>query len=373
MQKLRLAMVANDLNINGISTVIMNYCMNINLDEFDISIIAGIPIDNGYREKYEALGISVISLPARKTDSMQYYLALKKEFANGYDIVHVHGNSATMAIELLLAKQSGIQIRIAHCHNSTCRHKGMHTLLLPLFRYVYTDGFACSLLAGKWIFRDKQFEVITNGFEVGRFHFSLEKRAETRKKLETENAYLIGHVGRFNEQKNHPFILKLFEEYAGVNDKAVLLLVGDGPDFSKIEDMVARHPYKDRIILFGEAIDIAALYSAMDIFIMPSKHEGLGIAALEAQISGLPCLVSDAVPKDVIIGSEIHFCRLVSTERWLGLLQKYGLEFDSERALDRRKAFYQSHGKEIGKWDIKKNAYWLQMKYQELYRRNEVL
>lgn len=365
-------MVTNDLSINGISTVMINYCSIIDLNKFDISLLCGMPIHQSYRIKCKELGIEIVELPTRKTDTIRYYKALKKAFSKGYDIVHIHGNSATISAELLLAKCSGIKSRIAHCHSSACAYRKMHILLLPIFNYLYTDGFACSKSAGKWLFHNRHFEVIPNGFCVDKFLFQINRREQIRKKLEIENNYVIGHIGRINEAKNHPFILRLFEQYGKVDTNAVLLLVGNGPNYEKVKEMITNHPFKNRIIFYGEALNIAELYASMDVFIMPSKYEGLGIVALEAQINGLPCIVSDRVPKDVKIGENIFFCNLDNEKCWLDLLTNYSKEYNSQNVLYMRNKFFELHENEIRKWDICENSRNIERLYQDIYKRHNI-
>lgn len=308
-RKIKIAMILNNLDLNGISSVVMNYCTNIDLNQFSIDILAGSPINLNYKHTCETLGILIKELPSRKASSKMYYNALFKELKyNSYDIAHIHGNSATITIELFLAWINGIKVRIAHSHNSTCNHMKVHKALLPLFNKLYTHGFACSTLAGDWLFKNKKYYVIPNGFDTTRFYFNSEYRKTIRKQLNLDdNSFLIGHVGRFNEQKNHPFLLKVFKQVAEKNSNAYLILVGNGPDFDKINELINQHPYKNRIIVYGETTETEKVYSAMDIFVFPSKYEGLGIVALEAQISGLPCCVSTAVPKDIIISDNVDF------------------------------------------------------------------
>lgn len=362
-------MIVNDLNITGISTVVMNYCINLNKSKFIVTIISGAPVNKLYKDFCLKSGIELVVLPKRKTDTVNYYCALWGTLKiKRFDIVHIHGNSATMAVELFISYLCGIKIRIAHCHNSTCNNQSIHKILSPLFKWLYTDGFACSILAGKWLFRKGEFEILPNGFEVNQFEFSRDKRKRMRNELNVENSYVIGHIGRFNDQKNQLFILEVFREYAKLNDKAVLLLVGTGPNYEIIKKDVNDHQYKDRIILYGETTDTPSVYSAMDLFIFPSKYEGLGIVAVEAQINGLPCIASQSVPVDVAIGNDICFCGLDDKKRWIDFIKCYENGFNTEKRLSARKEFYSLYIDNIEKYNIKNNVDFLEHRYQELYR-----
>lgn len=320
-ESIKVAMLANQLGRMGVSVVIMNYCKVLDPNKFDLTIIAGSPIAEQYKKECEKYEIEIIELPSRYQQTAAHYLNLWKALKKGqYDIVHVHGNSAMMTMELFLAKLAGIKICIAHSHNSTCEHMKMHKLLLPLFRHLYTKGLACSNLAGEWLFGKDNFEVLPNAFDTENFRFDEEKRNRVRKQLRCEDKFIIGHIGRFNSQKNHPFLLDVFESVAQKREDAVLLLVGTGPDFEKFKHLVDVHPYKDRIILYGETDETAALYDAMDVFVLPSKFEGLPVVLLEAQISGLPCIVSNQVTKEVDFGNIQWLSITKDTNNWVSTI-----------------------------------------------------
>src|SRR5699024_6911180 len=124
-----------------------------------------------------------------------------------FDIVHVHGNSATMTAELFLAWLSKTHIRVAHSHNTTCSNLKIHNMLYPVFSLLYTSGFACSEAAGKWLFRDKMFTIIPNGFNTEKFIFNRKDRCVIREEQHIKGTdFVIGHIGRFNPQKNHEFL-----------------------------------------------------------------------------------------------------------------------------------------------------------------------
>ncbi len=352
MDKINLAMIADNLDVHGISIVIMNYCTKLNPDRFNISILAGAPINEEYRKTCSRLGINITELPSRKQSPKDFYKALYRELkANRYDIAHIHGNSATITIELFLAWLSKTKVRIAHSHNSTCSYMRAHKVLHPFFNMLYTHGFACSELAGKWLFGDKKFYVIPNGFETERFKFSRSGRDSIRRELGlSDDKFVLGHVGRFNDQKNHTFLLKIFRETARINPDAYLLLVGSGPDMDKIKALIQEHEYKDRIIVYGESNRTEDLYSAMDIFVFPSKHEGLGIVLIEAQISGLPCVASDAVPGEAMISHEFTFLPLENETKWAEVIDGY-----SKNISDRGNR-YSENESSIMKYDIVSNA-----------------
>lgn len=361
IKKIKVVMVASKLDITGVSTVIMNYCNNIDKDKFSISIIAGKPVTDSYLNIAKESNVDVIELPNKRDNLFKYYLCLFKELKQGkYDIVHVHGNSALMSLELMVAKMAGIKCRIAHSHNSTCSNLKLHKILYSFFNRLYMKGFACSTIAGDWLYKNKNYEVLENGFVTSDFCFSEDLRNKIRKQLNCENKFVIGHIGRFNDQKNQEFLLEIFKSIGLKRKNAVLLLVGAGPKYEEIKMKIDEHPFKNRIIMYGETENPAEIYNAMDIFVMPSKFEGLGIVALEAQINGLNCVVSDRLPKDIILGDRVTFLSLDNMNEWEEEIDKHNIDEND------RKNFYKNNIKLIEKYDIKYGVKKLEKIYSQL-------
>ncbi|MDA8226456.1 MAG: glycosyltransferase family 1 protein [Desulfitobacterium hafniense] len=354
------AMIANNLEVNGISAVIMNYCSHLNLTKFKITILVGATVAETHRKKCEELGVEVVELPARKIDTLAFYWAVNRELKKKrYDIAHAHGSNASIAVELSLAWLNGIKVRIAHSHNTTCTNMKAHKLLLPLFNRLYTHGFACGEMAGQWLFGEKEFYVMPNGFDNEKFRFSSNVRDEVRQELGVEDNFVLGHIGRFNDQKNHHYLLKVFECVAKKREDAVLLLIGAGPDFEEINGIIAQHPYKERIIVYGESPNPERMYMAMDVFVFPSKFEGLPVTLLEAQIGGLPCVISDVITHEVILGDRVKTLSLnKSVTQWAD-------EIVSIKLQDRDQ-FYIDYRSRIENYDITDCARKLEMKYISL-------
>ena len=230
---------------------------------------------------------------------------------------------------------------------SSSESQKRRSLLNPYFRTVYTKALACGQLAGNWLFGENNFEVLPNGFHTDDFTFSKKERDAVRNKLGVENQLLIGHIGRINEQKNQEYLLDIFEEVAAERDDALLLIVGTGPDEEKIKTCVKEHPYKNRIILYGETDNPTALYSAMDIFVFPSKYEGLPVVLLEAQISGLPCVVSDKITREVDLGDLIWESIDDAPKQWAKAVLSVECRSEKERI-----SYRENHLKTIRSYDI---------------------
>lgn len=360
--RIKIAMVTNHFGITGISTVILNYCKALNHDKFDLTVLAGKPIDKENQKECERYGIKLVVLPSRHQTPTSHYMALWKELKkNQYDIVHVHGSSSMMALEMTIAKISGVKIIIAHSHNSSCPNIRIHKILNPYFKKIYSKALACGELAGNWLYGEKQFEVLPNGFHTDKFVFDTEEREQIRMELHIEDKLVIGHIGRFNEQKNQPYLLQFFEQLAKRKDNVILLLVGTGPDLEKTKALVNKHPFRSQIILYGVTKNTRALYSAMDVFALPSKYEGLPVVLLEAQINGLPCIVSDKVTREVDFGNIIWESIDIAPEVWAKRILTIKIPDGTER-----QKFYEIHKQQIIKYDINNTVKQLENIYKTL-------
>lgn len=370
MRRIRVAMLATNLELNGISSVIMNYVRYLDLSKYNLTIIAGKSIEEKYRLECNDRGVNIIELPHRLDDTKGYYYNLYKSLKKGnFDIFHVHGSSATLAIDLMIAKLAGIKLRIAHSHNTTTNNMKLHKILTPIFKVLYTKGFACGIAAGKWLFGNRDFVVIPNGFDVKKFMYSKKARDKFRENNNLENTIVLGHVGRFNRQKNHPFILKVFDELIKLNSKYRLLLVGNGPDFNKVQSLIEKSQNSDKIILYGETINPSDVYMAMDKFILPSLYEGLPVVLLEAQISGLPAIVSNVVTSEVKMTDNLIFESLKNSPK------KWAKSIDSLNTTDEeRRKFFSNNKNIIMNYEVEKSVKILENEYDKITKallRNE--
>ncbi|WP_044914569.1 glycosyltransferase [Butyrivibrio sp. WCE2006] len=346
--KIRIAHITKNFTANGITSVVLNYTSHLDKEIFDADIISGSPITNELKDKSIENGVELIAVPSKIESSRGYYLGIWNALKKGkYDIVHVHGNSATMAIELLMALALGIRVRVAHCHSSSCEHFKIHNRLLPIFLRLYTKGYACSSLAGKWLFGIHPFEVLVNGFETKKYLFNLKKRVELRKRLGLTDKFVIGNVAGFTNTKNHEFLLDVFESVADKDKEAVLFLVGEGPLLNKVLSRIENSAFRERIVYYGVSNNVEDLYNVMDLFVLPSKYEGLGLVFLEAQINGLKCIASDQVPREVNLNGQTKFLSLTdSLENWIN-------EILSINDYDREKMSINSYNKSA-EYDIDK-------------------
>ena len=310
----------NGLRINGISAVIMQYIALLDRQKYKVYIFTD-EIAPKFLPELKKYGVTVICSNSRKKNQLRYVKELAYIIKNNHiDIIHAHGNSATLAVEMIVAKKYDVPVRIAHSHNTTCIHKYYDKFLrFPLY-HSYTHGVSCGDAAGKWLFGRRPFLVLKNGLKLDNYRYNINDRYQLRKELNLENRLIFGHVGRFTEQKNHKFIIEVFEKYSKKNSNAVLILVGDGPLKNSIEKMVHEKGLESKVIFYGTTSEMKAIYSIMDIFIFPSKFEGVPLTLIEAQANGLECIISNRISKEVIKSECIKVCDIEDIEEWVSCL-----------------------------------------------------
>ena len=281
---------------NGITNVIFNYLTAMKLDDLRMDYVSINQPDANYSLMVKQIGGRMYVMHRTAKGLFTYTRKLKKLIkSEGYDIVHIHGNSHFTVPELLAAYLGGCKVRIVHCHNTTCSSVLLHKFLTPLFNSLYTDGFACGVDAGRWMFGKCSFTVINNGIDTGKFKFSSDIRTKIREQLGWEDKIIIGNVASIIPAKNHEFILKVFEEVYNTNNDCRLLLIGDGHLRGQIEDEILEAKLQDAVIITGNINNVNEYLNAMDCILMPSLYEGLPLTLIEQQANGLQCIVSDAI------------------------------------------------------------------------------
>lgn len=312
-QKKVLIINTSGLGVGGITAHMVNYIGALKKEKYDanFTIIVSQQRDEQVLKKLSSLGCDLVYFPDRKKELAKYTLSLIKLIRKSdFDVLHVHGNSSTMGIELMIGKIYKIPVRVAHSHNSKCEHKILHNLFSPLLRVSYTQAIACSKLAGDWIFGKNHFLILENAIELSKFKFNLDIRNKYRKKLNIDNdTLLIGHVGNFNEQKNQDFLIKVFYDIQKTC-KSKLVLIGEGPRLEYIKELVDELEIGDDVYFLGLRNDVNYWMQAMDVFVFPSKWEGFGMVLIEAQVSNLPIVASTEVPKVVKLTDKVCFVNL---------------------------------------------------------------
>lgn len=331
MKKVLITISTEFYPTGGLTTVMMNYYRAINKEELQIDFAStNLSPPRSLISELEQHGSSYYCI-GKRSHIVTYFYVLYK-LCKKYDIVHVNGNSATTAVELLAAKLAGVKERLDHNHNAKTGHRFINALLKPLFKRLYTVGLACSEPAGDWLFGEGNFVILNNAIDVDRFRFSKSFREHYRKEWNiAEDTFVIGHVGKMNFQKNHDKLIDIFFEYQRVHSNSCLLCIGYGPLQNELEKKIEELGLQNKIILAGLRTDIPAFLCAMDMFIFPSRWEGLALAVIEAQASGLPCLVSDRLAKATFVTSQIKAASLdMSSVDWAVMIDKM-IVFDREK------------------------------------------
>ena len=318
MEKRKILVVnTTDMGYTGISSVIMNYFDKTYNDVRYDFVLCG-SIESDISDKLKKYYCNIFIPPcSRVRKPLVYHAWLKKLIKDiGYDVIHVHGNSGTMFFEIDAAKRASVPVRIAHCHSTSCKYKWAHRILKPFLNLELTHAIACSDMAGEWLYT-KNYEILPNGIDVDRFAFSAELRDEYRNNLGIGDKLAIGHVANMNTEKNHMFLIDVFELIVKERQDVCLLLIGDGVLRAEIEAYIGDRQLNQHIMVLGKRSDVAQLYQCMDIFVLPSLFEGLPVSLVEAQCSGLPCVVSNRVTEQVNVTKNIVYLGIEDRDKVL--------------------------------------------------------
>ena len=289
-----LVIVTSHFGYDGITNVATNYYTYIEHSKVQMDFVTINEIPDNLKRLLDKNGDTRYVLPMRNQNPLSYLLNLIKIIKKGkYDIVHIHGNSNTMFLELWAAKLAGVKVRIPHSHNTKCDHPVINKLLKPFFRAASTYGFACGKEAGEWLFPKDSFKIIPNGIDLERFNFNQEKRDSLRKEMQLQDKLVVGHVGRFSLQKNHEKLLRIFAALKQKNLNVTLMLWGEG-ELMEATKQFAQQTGGD-IRFMGTTNKVEEALQVVDIIVFPSLFEGLPLFLVEAQAMGLNCLVSDTV------------------------------------------------------------------------------
>ena len=319
---IRVAQIIGKWLGGGVESVVMNYYRHIDRSKIQFDFICDEDSTNIPYEEIEKLGGKVILIPPYQK-IFKYHKELKKILKEGnYKIVHSHINTLSV-FSLFAAKCAGVPVRIAHSHSTTNKQEKKKNLvkqvLRPFSKVFATDYMACTEHAGRWLFGNKEYDngnvyLLNNAIDLDKFKYDEKLRKEKRKELNIkEDTLVIGHVGRFVEQKNHRFLIDIFNEVHKQNKNSILLLIGQGPLMDEMKQKVDSLGISDSVKFLGQREDVSELYNAMDLFLFPSLYEGLGMVLIEAQANGLPCIASTEVPKIAKVSQNVSFLELKSS------------------------------------------------------------
>ena len=296
----------------GVEKMIYEIYKNIDQNKYQFDFLSpNYSTYESYRNEIENKGGKIIELKTDRSNFKKKLLYNKRLYKflknNKYDIVHINSGVFLFVLQVaVICKISGVKKIIVHSHNAIViknkLKKFIITILKPFLKCVATDYLACSELAAKSIFSKsnlKNVKIIKNGINVAKYKFNIDIREQYRKKLKIEDNICYVHVGRFEKQKNHNFLIEIFNEILKEQNNAKLFLIGEGELKENIKNKVKEYGISDKVEFLNQRKDVAELLQAMDCFILPSLYEGLPVVGIEAQTSGLPLICSDTITKEL--------------------------------------------------------------------------
>ena len=360
---IRVLHIVGIMNQGGIETLLMNLYRNIDRSIVQFDFLVHSNNEGYFNKEIISLGGKIYSIinPFSLKGMFQYNKELSSFFKKHteYTIVHSHMNTFS-GIILSVAKNAGVNIRIAHSHATGISNpirRPMGIIAKHFGEDAITNSFACSRDAAKWNFNktSEKTYIFKNTIDIEKYRFSKKTRMLYRNKLGLKNKHVVGHIGRFDKIKNHSFLIDIHAKLIKKQENTVLLLIGEGPLLTYIQKKVHDLNIDNSVIFLGNRNDVEKLLCAMDLFILPSINEGLGIVAIEAQTSGLPCFVSDALPPETKVSSLLNYLPLSKgTDYWASYIQEKITSRNRDNAyIEVKKQDY----------DIKKSAEWLKNFY----------
>lgn len=358
---IRVLHIVTYMGRGGLETMIMNYYRHIDRSKIQFDFLVHRDFQADYDNEILELGGNIYHVSRLNPFSLGYIKTLEKFFSeHSYDIVHSHLDCLS-AYPLKVAARYGVSTRIAHAHNTDQDHNLKYLIKLyskhKIPKYA-TDLFACSEKAGEWMFHGQKFQVIKNAIDVRKYIYSSEMEQIMKRKLKVQDKFVIGHVGRFAPQKNHGFLLDVFQSVVKLENNAVLLLAGIGDGQAAIQNKVANLRLDDKVIFLGNRFVVSEILQAFDVFVFPSFYEGFSLAAVEAQAAGLPCFFSDRIPQECALTENVEFLSLdMSPQEWAKHIVRYkgrkkknefaaicGAGYDIEDNVKQLEKFYLSRG-----------------------------
>lgn len=340
------------MNRGGEETFIMNVFRAIDRNVISFDFLCCLPGIGDYDSEIAELGGEVHHIELSKLHSKfkqiaNFYILYKylKAHNKKYDAFHIHTQHAMDGFkDALAAKLAGIPIVIVHSHStSTLFHVKAHKLFRGFLNNLPITKLACSELAGKWLYGENgKFEVVRNGVDVEKYRYHNAVRESIREKNEWNDKIIIGHVGNFTYPKNHEFIIDVFNAYCKEEPKAHLVFAGKGELMNSAKAKCEGLGIIDRVTFLGMREDVEVLDQGYDLMLFPSRYEGLPVVLVEAQCTGLPCLISDTITQEVDITDLVSRLNIENDDItiWVDTIKEMLVEFKHYRRGDAAQAVY---------------------------------
>ena len=306
---IRVLHIVTTMNRGGLETMLMNYYRHIDRTKIQFDFLVHRDFEADYDSEILSLGGKIYHVSRLNPFNSSYFKELDIFFKKHkeYKVVHVHQDCLS-SIALKVAKQNNVPIRIAHSHNAN-QDRNIKFLIkkhymksIPKYS---TELFACGKEAGDWMFRGEKYTVLKNAIDKDNFTYNLDVRNRIRTELKLQKNIVIGHVGRFNPQKNHEYLIDIFHKVHQLDAHTKLMLIGKGDLEEKIKEKVLTLGLKDDVLFLGNRSDVNELLQAMDVFVFPSHYEGLPVTLVEAQAAGLPIVKSTSISEQCSITPNI--------------------------------------------------------------------
>lgn len=319
---IRILHSVSNLDRGGIETMLMNYYRHIDRDKVQFDFVCNKLKPGAYDKEVIDMGGRIFHSPGLHPLHYPQYIQFFKELVKQhpeYRVLEVH-NGALGLYALNGAKRAGIPVRIYHAHGQGLNldYKiALKWMCKKLLRFNMTHHFTCGLKAGEYYFGRRvmdsgNYVLVRNAIDVDSFVFNPNVRERMRAENGLEDKHVIGHVGRFMHQKNHSFLIELFAKMAERDEKAILVLLGDGELQEKIRNRTKVLGVFDKVKMIGNVGNVNEWYQAFDLFILPSHWEGLPVVGVEAQAAGLPCLFSSSITREIGLTEKTLFLDLES-------------------------------------------------------------
>lgn len=371
-EPIRILMLFTIMNRGGAETMVMNYYRNIDRTKVQFDFMVHREKRGAYDDEIEAMGGKIYRMmPLHPFTFGKYQKQIAQFFDehNEYKIIHGHCSESGYFVYKEASKR-GIPVIIAHAHNSHALFDAkwfFRTYFKHAMRKYITQVFTCGEEAAQWLAGEKLAPsaiLQRNSIDTRVYAYQETNRTDIRKALHLPgDAIVIGHVGRFNKQKNHAFLIDIFHAFVQKHPHAHLVLVGVGELMEETQKKVQKLQLNDQVHFLGIRSDVPSLLHAMDLFLFPSFMEGLSVSMVEAQCAGLPCVVSDTIPNEVSMSDLVSFLSLKApVYEWVK-----EMEFMINRDLERED--YPTVITQAG-YDIRKNAEWLQNYYLEQWQKH---
>lgn len=367
MDKKKVLVFPGGLNIGGAEKVAADIGFYADPKKYEVHYVVFGDEVGAYEPELEINGCKIFHLP-QPSASFRAYLQNLKELiqAYHYDVIHAH-TMFNIGWAMLAGKLYGVPVRVSHAHSALIEKRGLKVRLYEaamraLILTCATDLVACGVQAGERLYGKRAFskrgQLILNGIDTQRFAFDGEKRADFRAELGLADRFVIGHAGHLAAVKNQTFLLERMPEILKERPDAYLLLLGEGDDRPMLEQKIQELHLQDCVRMTGNVRNVPDYLNAMDVFAFPSLYEGMPLSIIEVQSNGLPCVISDRVPKDVFLTDLIHPLPLERPQRWVDAIcsagrgepEKYAAAmhksgFDAASAMGKLYRIYGGHRK----------------------------